>query len=275
MSFHTNCPSCRQPLKIKDESTGKRMKCPGCGSVFAVPAPKLANRPPVQLEVKGAALSPAEQQPAPSVKDRPVTTPALASQWPWIAAAVMVILFTGMGMGLVLGFFIGRKSPLPDPANTAIAGLPAAQTATPTGPQKSEGQSDENTDEKVKEEVSKPVREKKAEKYVFPGKTKWDLSDPKYTHYYKLLDSRYDEDRNEVFWISECKADWGFATFTNMMSLPYVFHFYDAENRKLAEVQSRWLNNPGGVRGGRVEIVMELPSNEVMLKTAKVILKGK
>ena len=40
MPIRLSCPSCRKPLRIKDELSGKKVKCPSCGHVFAVPVPE-------------------------------------------------------------------------------------------------------------------------------------------------------------------------------------------------------------------------------------------
>jgi hypothetical protein len=37
MVLLVSCPSCRRDLKLKEEMAGKRVKCPGCGGVVAVP----------------------------------------------------------------------------------------------------------------------------------------------------------------------------------------------------------------------------------------------
>ena len=32
------CPHCAKSLRVNDELSGKKIKCPGCQQVFAVPA---------------------------------------------------------------------------------------------------------------------------------------------------------------------------------------------------------------------------------------------
>lgn len=34
-----HCPNCDKPLKIPDDTAGKRVRCPGCAEAFAVPEP--------------------------------------------------------------------------------------------------------------------------------------------------------------------------------------------------------------------------------------------
>jgi phage FluMu protein Com len=45
MKFKISCPNCQKLLNASDELVGKRAKCPGCGGVVVVTAPK-----PVQGE---------------------------------------------------------------------------------------------------------------------------------------------------------------------------------------------------------------------------------
>jgi len=38
MPITLNCPKCRKPFRVRDESVGMRVKCPTCGAVLQVPA---------------------------------------------------------------------------------------------------------------------------------------------------------------------------------------------------------------------------------------------
>ena len=38
MPIKLNCPKCRKPFRVRDESAGMRVKCPTCGAVLLVPA---------------------------------------------------------------------------------------------------------------------------------------------------------------------------------------------------------------------------------------------
>jgi len=42
LAITLSCPSCEKGLKVKDELAGRKIKCPKCGSVFAVPGVKAA-----------------------------------------------------------------------------------------------------------------------------------------------------------------------------------------------------------------------------------------
>src|SRR4051812_10676226 len=39
------CPSCDKKLQVKDELAGRKVKCPGCQTVVAVPAAKVKTAP--------------------------------------------------------------------------------------------------------------------------------------------------------------------------------------------------------------------------------------
>ncbi len=45
MSLSIRCDACAKPLRVKAELAGKRIKCPGCGQVVAVPKPEEAAAP--------------------------------------------------------------------------------------------------------------------------------------------------------------------------------------------------------------------------------------
>lgn len=38
MSLTVSCPECDKKLKVKDDAAGKKIRCPGCSTVFPVPA---------------------------------------------------------------------------------------------------------------------------------------------------------------------------------------------------------------------------------------------
>jgi hypothetical protein len=45
MAISVECPACHKLLKARDETAGKRIKCPSCGGVLAVPASAIAAEP--------------------------------------------------------------------------------------------------------------------------------------------------------------------------------------------------------------------------------------
>ena len=48
MTILLRCPSCQQPLKVKEELAGTKVKCPGCGVAVSVPLPKADSEPEVE-----------------------------------------------------------------------------------------------------------------------------------------------------------------------------------------------------------------------------------
>jgi hypothetical protein len=60
MTIALTCQSCDKPLKVKDELSGKKIKCPGCGEIIAVPREKQPAASAVQKE---------EPRPKPSFED--------------------------------------------------------------------------------------------------------------------------------------------------------------------------------------------------------------
>jgi hypothetical protein len=104
MSISIQCPQCEKKLKAKDESAGKRVKCPACGESIPVPAgqPVAAGKPPRPSAAKSAAPRKAEPKPTrqPAPQSRRV-------RWPWYAGgtaglcivAVVVAVFAMPGGG--------------------------------------------------------------------------------------------------------------------------------------------------------------------------------
>lgn len=56
MPIQLICPQCRNPFAARDESAGRRVKCPGCGAVLAVPAPSGTVPPPAAPGGGGSGL---------------------------------------------------------------------------------------------------------------------------------------------------------------------------------------------------------------------------
>src|SRR5690349_9470735 len=54
MAIAVGCPACGKQLRVKDEFAGKRVKCPSCGQILALPSSPPAS-PPVVTH-RGAAL---------------------------------------------------------------------------------------------------------------------------------------------------------------------------------------------------------------------------
>src|SRR6188508_1648560 len=58
MHVTVSCPACRKPLKVAEESVGKRMRCPGCKEVFT--CPKEAETPMVPTVAEELTVDPEE-----------------------------------------------------------------------------------------------------------------------------------------------------------------------------------------------------------------------
>lgn len=55
MAISVQCPACQKGLKTKEEMAGKRIKCPLCGHVFAVPETALTSEAPLPAKPRLAA----------------------------------------------------------------------------------------------------------------------------------------------------------------------------------------------------------------------------
>jgi transcription elongation factor Elf1 len=51
MTAYRSCPSCECKIKVKDEFAGRKIKCPRCSTIFAVPKPEEAEEVDVVEEV--------------------------------------------------------------------------------------------------------------------------------------------------------------------------------------------------------------------------------
>ena len=64
MSQLLTCSSCQKRLTLRDDLAGKRVKCPGCGTVLAVPGNDVVVTAAVAEEASGepAATKPREKR---------------------------------------------------------------------------------------------------------------------------------------------------------------------------------------------------------------------
>ena len=69
--IHFQCSKCGKKLAAKDESAGKRVKCPACGQVLQAPAAEEAPRAPAAKAAPAPALAPAKPEPPPPAAPRP------------------------------------------------------------------------------------------------------------------------------------------------------------------------------------------------------------
>ena len=71
MAIASTCGNCHKTLRFADEHAGKRLKCPGCGTVLQLPVvsgpASPAKKPPVAATAPAVAAAPAiAAKPAPA-----------------------------------------------------------------------------------------------------------------------------------------------------------------------------------------------------------------
>ncbi|MFO0970536.1 MAG: hypothetical protein U0793_33750, partial [Gemmataceae bacterium] len=81
MPISVKCQDCGKAFKVKDEAAGKRMKCPGCGSILAIPkadeeAIQEAAPPPKPAAAVRKGPAPPPRRPAPEKEDEDDEAPA-------------------------------------------------------------------------------------------------------------------------------------------------------------------------------------------------------
>jgi DNA-directed RNA polymerase subunit M/transcription elongation factor TFIIS len=69
MPLFVTCPSCNSALRVRDEYAGKKLKCPRCSGVVAVPKKEADAEPLTPLEVADQRVE--KVRPAPRVARRP------------------------------------------------------------------------------------------------------------------------------------------------------------------------------------------------------------
>jgi len=69
--IHFKCGKCGKKLAAKDESAGKRVKCPACGQIVPVPAAEEAPQGPAAKAASSPAQAPAKPEPPPPAAPRP------------------------------------------------------------------------------------------------------------------------------------------------------------------------------------------------------------
>ncbi len=73
-----SCPQCGVTFRIREEFAGKKVRCPKCTTVSAVPATVVANPAPPPAPAKPAASAPAKAGPAAAVSKKPAAKKAPA-----------------------------------------------------------------------------------------------------------------------------------------------------------------------------------------------------
>lgn len=95
MAITAECESCKKKFKANDKLTGKRVKCPQCGGVIAVPVP---------LNAGSVSADPAPE-PKPKPAQQPKAAPAAAGKCPSCSAeiATAAVLCVNCGLDLRTG----------------------------------------------------------------------------------------------------------------------------------------------------------------------------
>ena len=88
-SFVIACPDCQKQVRATDDLIGKKIRCKGCSSVFAVSAPKESGGPPEKPKTKAPPPLPPEMKkpspppPPPPPKSEPPTIPLAGAKKPY------------------------------------------------------------------------------------------------------------------------------------------------------------------------------------------------
>jgi hypothetical protein len=117
---------------------------------------------------------------------------------------------------------------------------------------------------------------KKDSKSPLPGKATWDLRAFNVT--FRVVDTAYNPDRNQVTWVLETKEGMRTSDFLNeLRTKPYVLTFYDADMDELATVRldaAAFKGIPSDKimdKGTRLEVAVDV--SDVLAKTKRVVLK--
>jgi DNA-directed RNA polymerase subunit RPC12/RpoP len=76
-TFVIACPECSKQVKVSEEHVGKKVRCKGCGEIFAIKAPEgVASAPKTKAAPAGPAKARATQAAPPTPAPPPPKTPA-------------------------------------------------------------------------------------------------------------------------------------------------------------------------------------------------------
>src|SRR5947209_19146158 len=121
MPIRIICTSCGKALQVRDEFAGKKVKCPGCGTVLTAgaAATPAAVKPAaaVRAAPKAAARAPAPVHEADEedADERPVRArgkragAGASLLWLWVTLGILVV--AGAGVGGYFLFFAPSKQP--------------------------------------------------------------------------------------------------------------------------------------------------------------------
>lgn len=120
VSFRCANAACQNPLRVKDEAVGKRIKCPRCGQSMVVPAASTEAGPR-----EATPKSPLRVQPRSGIKPAQGQRPRVL--WPWFAgAAAVLMLIVMIGAATTIHLLFREPHQTPPPlANAPPPGEPA------------------------------------------------------------------------------------------------------------------------------------------------------
>jgi len=97
MPISVTCPACRKALKAPDNATGRKVKCPGCGTLLAIPTPQNT-------------LAPFEDLPVPTLTpSRRAKTPSRTILIASVGGGVLAFLV--LAVVVIFAFNSGRSKP--------------------------------------------------------------------------------------------------------------------------------------------------------------------
>lgn len=125
MSISFQCPGCEKKLKAKDESSGKRLKCPGCGQSLLVPGASSQSLPnsPAALPLN----SPPQRRQDPTIPPVPLRRRV---RWPWYVAGA-----AALSLLAVVVFFIASPGKVRTPTKAETAAVTPPELKPETRPE--------------------------------------------------------------------------------------------------------------------------------------------
>ena len=99
MAIGVRCPACEKNLNVRDDLAGQRVKCPSCGQVIKVlaPRPESSAKPTNLSPLK----SPAAGKGSPMASSTPVSSRGRL-RWPWVVGGTVLVAVV-IGLGAFLG----------------------------------------------------------------------------------------------------------------------------------------------------------------------------
>jgi hypothetical protein len=122
-----------------------------------------------------------------------------------------------------------------------------------------------------KDQKTFPGRERvkfgKDDQGKLPGHSDWDVKP--LLELFTLLKVSQDAEKKHVIWLAETKRGINYAP----NEMPIEVHFYDANGTSVYNARLGFQPSGGLLKGERLRIWLDLPSNEILKKTTKVAIK--